>query len=73
MKRIITIFILVIVCLVTVSCNSRRIDSGGVAPEAAVKGELVLVDGSFRLNQVSAGDSFLLIWPDDYTRQDKGG
>jgi hypothetical protein len=75
MKKISTILIMILVMLllVSVSCGQPKSDLGGVPPETAVKGKLALVDGSFRVNQVPAGDSFLLIWPDDYTRQDKGG
>ena len=75
MKKIITILItlLVTLLLVSVSCGTRRIDPGGIPPEAAVKGELVLVDGNFRVNQVPVGDSFLLVWPDGYSWHSDGG
>jgi len=75
MKKISTILIalLVMLLLVSISCGQPKSEPDGVPPETAVKGKLALVDGSFRVNQVPAGDSFLLIWPDDYTRQDKDG
>ncbi len=75
MKKTITVLImlLVVLLLAAVSCSQPKIDSGGVPPDGAMKGKLAMVDGSFRVNQVPSGGSFLLIWPDDYTRQDKGG
>lgn len=81
MKKLITIFVLVTMCLASVSCNEGDKDSSsfpvqkaGVTPDEAVKGKLALVDGAFRVNQAPVGDSFLLVWPDDdYTRQDDGG
>ena len=73
MKKLITIFVLVIVCLAAVSCQFSKIDQVVVPPGTAVKGEIVLVDGNFRVNQMPAGDTFLLVWPKEYSRHDEGG
>jgi hypothetical protein len=73
MNKFITLLIILILLLATVSCGQPESEPSGVTPETAVKGKLALVDGSFRVDQVPAGDSFLLIWPDDYTRLDRGG
>jgi hypothetical protein len=71
MKKLTTLLLLVMILLL-VSCGQPKSDPGGIPPERAVKGKLALVDGSFRVNQVPAGDSFLLIWPDDYSRRSEG-
>jgi len=68
-RRLAIGLILVMLLLVSVSCGTHKNDPAGVPPDDAVKGELVLVDGAFRVNQVPAGDSFLLVWPNGYSRR----
>ena len=71
MKKIITLLALTLMVMqlsATVSCNSHRIDPDEILMEAVIEGELVLEDGNLRVTHTPTGDSFLLIWPDGYSR-----
>ncbi|MBA7617211.1 hypothetical protein ES703_24523 [subsurface metagenome] len=71
MKKIITMLALILMVMLlpaAVSCGTRGIDPDEIPMEAVVVGELVLVDGNLRVNQTGTDDSFLLIWPDFYSR-----
>lgn len=75
MRKTITVVMALLVGLLpaAVSCGQPSIDPAGVTPDEAVKGELVLAEGNFRVNQVPGGSTFLLVWPKEYSRHDEGG
>ncbi len=74
MKKIITFAALAlpVMLLAAVSCNERRIDSGVMQVGTVIEGELVLDNGSIRLEYIQSDDSYLLIWPEGYSWHSDG-
>lgn len=78
MKKIITIFVLVIMCVVAVSCNAGDKDApffpvqkaGLEQMEALLEGKLEMDDGYLRVKYFD--DNYLLIWPYGFSLRSVG-